>query len=392
MKTIFGLAVIGACVVTACDDSGTRESPQSLESALAEPCAGGTAPPCFRYVERIAFTRTLLNDPASAEIFLMNPDGSDLQRLTNNSYGDGFPKLSPDGKKILFESTRNRTTLEPQNTSDLFVMDTDGNGQTFLTRGASSGWSPDGKRIAFHRSSSGGLCETGIFDPNAPPQCPINPNPGAPSRDSDIFVANLDDLLNGVGPINLINDGALTVDDDADWSPDGSKIAFTRHTSVDTSTACRAGGCAYPDTRIWVMNTDGTGLHQLPIDGGYEERSPAWSPDGTKIAFSCRAGGSDFELCVMNADGSGRVQLTNNTVGELTPTWSTDGTKIAFHRTNVLDDPNNPTGTRGTQIFVINADGTGEMQLTYRASPSELTRSWFPSWGVLRVLDVAPSP
>jgi WD40-like Beta Propeller Repeat len=64
-------------------------------------------------------------------------DGSGEQRLTNNNVGDTFGTLSPDGKKIAFDSNRNRLDGESLNTSGLFVMNADGTDQTFLARGGS---------------------------------------------------------------------------------------------------------------------------------------------------------------------------------------------------------------------------------------------------------------
>jgi dipeptidyl aminopeptidase/acylaminoacyl peptidase len=134
------------------------------------------------------------------EIYLINLDGSGEQRLTHNSVGDGFGTLSPDGKKIAFESNRNRLPGEPINTSGLFVMNADGNDQTFLARGGSPSWSPDSKHIAFQASASG-------------IGAPINSNPGAATDDSDIFIVNVDDLLeHGSPPRNLTND-PTTVDE-----------------------------------------------------------------------------------------------------------------------------------------------------------------------------------
>src|SRR5262245_40200056 len=100
----------------------------------------------FELQSTIAFVSTRENptiDPnAAAEIYLVNGDGTDPRRLTENTDGDAFPALSPDGKKIVFNSNRTRLPGEPVNTADLFVMDTDGSGQVRLIRGSSAAWSP----------------------------------------------------------------------------------------------------------------------------------------------------------------------------------------------------------------------------------------------------------
>ncbi|MBO0884349.1 MAG: PD40 domain-containing protein, partial [Mycobacterium sp.] len=148
------------------------------------------------------------------EIYLLNPDGTDLRRLTTNSAFDIFPVLSPDGKQIVFDSHRDRPTSDPANTSDLFLMQNDGTHQRLLTQGSSATWSPDSKSIAFHASASG----RGE---------PINADLGAATLDSDIFVARVGDLLD-FGPAQRTNitNSAGVVDSDADWSPAGNEIAF----------------------------------------------------------------------------------------------------------------------------------------------------------------------
>src|SRR5262249_43708619 len=115
--------------------------------------------------------------------------------------------------------------------------------------------------------------------------------------------------------------------DDADWSPDGEKIVFTSHPVTDDRQRSNLA-------EIYVINTDWTGLTRLTFNNE-EERGPSWSPDGTQIVYMCRIGGgtSDFEICVMDANGANRVQLTDNSVNDGTPTFSPDGKKIVFHRT-----------------------------------------------------------
>jgi TolB protein len=287
----------------------------------------------------------------AAEIYLMDGDGTNPRRLTSNAFGDGFPALSPDGTRIVFDSNRLRAQGEPLNTSDLFVMNADGTDQKSLTRGSSGTWSPDGREIAFHASASG-------------MGRPINSNPGGATTDSDIFVLSVADFLaKRTRPKNITNNPSA-IDDDPDWSPNGRQIVFTSHAVIDSADN-------HTTAEIYMIDADGAGKPRRLTDNAEEERAPSWSPDGKRIVFSCRRGGPDFEICIMNADGSGQVQLTDNAVPELTPSWSPDGKQIVFHR--------RVGGPGQFQLFVINADGTGEKQLTF---PPGINA--FPNWGEVR--------
>jgi TolB protein len=367
---LIALATAMAVVVAAgARASVDRANPQEQVAGTCDP----ENPPCFRLESTIAFSSTR-HDPTanpfvSAEIYLANPDGTNVRRLTENTDSDAFAVLSPDGKRIVFDSNRNRAAGEPRNTSDLFVMNTDGSEQTFVTRGASPTWSPDSKKIAFHASASG----TGT---------PIRTDPGSATTDSDIFVANVDDLLAGVEqPRNITNswteiDGQkIRIPDDPEWSPDGQSIAFTAHDVGDE-------GPNYPNrpfisnsAEIYVLNADGTGTPRRLTHNNEEERALSWSPDGTRIVFSCLIGGgtADFEICVMNADGSGLVQLTDNSLPDLGATYSPDGQQILFQSTLV-------PGSGQPQLFVMNADGTQVRQLTFPPGINLI-----PNWGELRV-------
>jgi Tol biopolymer transport system component len=286
----------------------------------------------------------------SSEIYLMDADYSNARRLTNDHFGDGLPAISPDGTHIVFDSNRMRVEGQPVNTQHLFLMQVDGSGQTPLTWGSSATWSPDSRQIAFHASAAGG----------APP---IRVEPGAPAPDSDIFVMNVGDFLKkGIRPRNLTNTPAL-IEDDADWSPDGRSIVFTRR----AGTTKGSNATNDPSTELFVIRADGRGQPVRLTNNQEEERAPMWSPDGQRLVFVARRGGPDFELCVMNADGTGLQQLTDNAVGDLTPSWSLDGRDIMWHR---IVSPGR------YQLFTIHADGTGETRITDTPGLNA-----FPRWG-----------
>ena len=145
-------------------------------------------------LSKIAITSTRDNPTQpllGAEIYLINPDGTDPQRLTNNfPYGDLFPMLSPDGKKIVFDSNRLTAdfTTDTLNISDLFVMDADGTKQTLLTEEAPQA----GRRTARTSFSTPQLRITHLGGRETGD--PIKGDPGAATEDSDLFVAKVNEL------------------------------------------------------------------------------------------------------------------------------------------------------------------------------------------------------
>jgi Tol biopolymer transport system component len=126
---------------------------------------------------------------------------------------------------------------------------------------------------------------------------------------------------------------------------------------------------------IYVVNADGTGRTRLTDDPA-EEFAPAWSPDGTKIAFS-RFTGSRFQIFVMNADGTNARQLTFADAAATGAAWSPDGRRIAFTRCAISCD-----------VYVMNADGHGVRRLTYGEQPGDESPAWSPDGNAIAFADI----
>ncbi len=151
----------------------------------------------------------------------------------------------------------------------------------------------------------------------------------------------------------------------------GSGATITGLTGNLTSarlTMLGQGKIAFHSTRdgnyeIYVMNADGTGQARLTSEVS-NELHPSWSPDGSKIAFVNDRDGN-WEIYVMNADGSEQTRLTNNPASDYLPVWSPDGSKIAF--TSFRDD--------NQEIYVMNADGSEQTRLTNHPA-----KDYCPAW------------
>jgi Tol biopolymer transport system component len=137
------------------------------------------------------------------------------------------------------------------------------------------------------------------------------------------------------------------------WSPDGTKIAFW--SSRDH--------CGTYD--LYLMNADGSAQTRLTSGApAYSTGTPSWSPDGRRLAFETTRDGSS-DVYVLNADGSGVVRLTNDPAYDGQPAWSGDGTRILFQ--------SNRTGN--FDIFSMNSDGSDVRRLT--TDPTDDTA---PAW------------
>ena len=304
---------------------------------------------------RIAFMSTRNSD--NGEIFLMNPDGKRVRQLTRHLQYDASPAWSPDGKKIIFASFRDLHKPNGIIFAEIYVMNADGTHPINLTQSPeradfSSSWSPDGKQIAF-TSDEGWKWD------------------GSGGSHRNIWVMDAD----GGNPRNLTNHGAM--DRMPDWSPDGNQIAFESN---------RDGGWEFnfwkAPSDIYAMTPDGANLINL-TNHPAADGNPAWSPDGMQIAFeSNRDGYDNWEVYVMNANGTNPINLTNHPAEDRAADWSPDGLRIVFSSNRAGDWERNPKDN--WEVFVMNADGTHPINLTNN-------RAWdsSPAWEPVPTLSVS---
>lgn len=216
----------------------------------------------------------------NADIYTMQPDGSELQNLSNHPANDTTPAWSPDGSRIAFQSDRDGS-------QEIYIMNSDGSEQTLITQKNAANeshpdWSPDGTHIVYHAEYAGNV---------------------------DVYVMHAD----GSAKTRLTEHPLF--DRYPVWSPDGSQIAFV---------SWRDG-----NEEIYVMNADGSNQHNLSNHHPSADRAPAWSPDGSLIAFSTQRHGK-AEIYVMNTDGTHQRRITNDGHGYYAPVWSPDGTFLAY--------------------------------------------------------------
>jgi TolB protein len=155
---------------------------------------------------------------------------------------------------------------------------------------------------------------------------------------------------------------------DADWSPDGREIAFTR---------LREDGNA----DLYLMSADGSEQRPLVSDPSAAETSPDWSPDGTRIVFALDlpSDTSGPQIVVVDVQSGKTTQLTTEG-NNVAPTWSPNGKQIAFDSTRA----SKRTGTRAgglllpsdDDIYVMNADGSGQRRIT--STPENAFPAWSP--------------
>lgn len=178
------------------------------------------------------------------------------------------------------------------------MSSSDGSGLTRLTNPLGGddnpgAYSPDGKRLVFLRLDRDG-------------------------NSLGLFVVKVNDgqLRRITPPGTLIQAG-----NSGDWSPQGNEIIFSRHVTADVRGS------------IWVVHADGSGLHEIKVQGlscggsvsdsnGFGCHAPHWSPDGKKIIFAANSPATGGNIYTANADGTGLEQVTHDG-GDDDPAWGT---------------------------------------------------------------------
>jgi Tol biopolymer transport system component len=255
---------------------------------------------------KIAFVSGRDGDSFSNDIYSMNLDGTDQRRVTVDSSPRALPRWSPDGRTLLFTCSFDVCTVPATGGANSFLTDAFDD-----TTDMAPAWSPDGSQITYTHGSSGAK-----------------------------FIMKMN--ADGSGKTPLTSSGH---DSGSTYSPDGTRIAFSSN---------RDG-----NLEIYVMKVDGSQQTNLTNDPANDAAdvslTAAWSPDGTKLLFvSDRNANLDFDIYVVPAAGGPATPLSAREGNDLSPSWSPDGTRI--------------TWARDEGIYVMNSDGSGQIQVTHDAN------------------------
>lgn len=318
------------------------------------------------YIYKIAFVSDREVE-GQYQVYTMDSNGSNLVKLTHDSFIYLHPRFSPDGTKIVFYSN----SYEGDN---IFIMDSDGSNPTNLTQTTANDnypqFSPDGSKIVF-TSDRDGNREVYIMNVDGSNQLRLTDNslldhaPLFSPDGSKILFYSVDDQWNyyiftmdceGNNLTLLICEEEYAhmpyVIGSNHWSvyfygpqysPDGSKIVFVSYSFEEYN------------WDIYIMNSDGSRQTRLTDTPGFNF-NPRFFPDGTKIAFMTHREGN-FDIYSMDLEGKNQIPIYDSATGHaLFSQFSPDGLKILLSDNNVRAD--------NYDIFIINTDGSNLTQLT----------------------------
>ena len=272
------------------------------------------------------------------------------------------PSWSPDSESLVFAGARGETERA---TTGLWSIRTDGTGlRLILSDGLSPSqpqWSPDGSKILFLSRDMRAAEATAVLS--------VSRIPGV-DWGQYLHVANAD----GSGQVRLARVTYALNTPAASWSPDSRRVAFV--------------GVATPSERsqgIFIANADGSGLSQITHPKGQVEppwddhgggrrmvevadHSPAWSPDGSRIAFVSNRGGNG-QVYTMNPEGGEVQRLTHNSGEEHAPRWSRDGSRIAFVALREFKD--RPLYFRDNAVWIMDWDGSNQICVSREQRPCD---------------------
>jgi len=250
-----------------------------------------------------------LKNPCNTELYMVNTDGIGLTRLTDDPGQESFPVWSPDGKRIAFISTRDKSF-------GVFMMNADGSEQTNLTNDLAyavyPAWMSGGSQIVFLSLQDGGF-QFYVMNADGSGQTRLDSGLPPSTGSGEGLIAWLEDIGSyqilffpkGGDSWQTIQDSGSALGEFPTWSPDGAQVAF--HSN-------RNG-----NMEIYVMDANLSELTRL-TNNEANDMFPAWSPNGSQIAFHSNRDGN-VEIYVMNADGTNQTRLTDNSASDCLPAW-----------------------------------------------------------------------
>jgi len=284
------------------------------------------------------------------DIYTVNLDGTNLSRLTTNPGEDIMYSYSSDGNDIVFVSRRShRAGFNSRSRLGIYSMKADGRDQTRLTddyyRTSMPSISPDGSKIMFTADSLLGGSRLILMDSDGSNRTIITPEWGDyyhaqfnPNGSEILYMIQYEPYRGEIVTADMNGNNLQYLTSNLDYStsprfsPDGSKILF------------------FSPNDIHVM--DSNGENQLQITDGYiNSFSACFTPNSDKIIFSSSRYGihEDYEIYMINSDGTGEIRLTNDPHDDEYAEVSPDGTKIVF--------------TRGEKIYMMDIDGSNPVNL-----------------------------